>query len=102
MENLNLNKLSLDEKIELYLDSKEKAKHFKSLEDSLKDLILEGSKGKETVETENHIMIIKKTVSIRLDTKTLAKDFPDIKKNYPLAVETVSFTITSKTAEKTA
>lgn len=93
MENLNLYNLTTDEKLVLYTDAKEKAKYFKALEEELKTIILEEAKGKETIATENHIAMIKKTVSIRLDTKALTKDFPDIKKNYPMQVESVSISV---------
>lgn len=50
--------------------------------EELKTIILENACDSDSFTTSDYTIVIKQTESIRLDTKALYKDFPDIKNTY--------------------
>ena len=50
--------------------------------DELRTIIFDHAGDSDSFTTSDYTIIIKQTESIRLDTKELYKDFPDIKKTY--------------------
>lgn len=67
---------------------------------AMKDLIIEYAKGKKTFDTDLYNVIIKETITTRLDSAALYKDFPDIKKEYGKESVSVSIAAEMKDAEK--
>lgn len=74
--------MSINEIITEYLAAKETENAAKKLADAMKALILDFAKESDNFTTDTYTVIIKTTASTRLDTKSLYKDFPDIKDTY--------------------
>lgn len=77
--------------IQEYLEGQEKQAELKKRLACLKGLILDHAGNNDSFLTDNFSVIVKTSTSIRLDTETLYKDFPDIKKEY--SKETISKTL---------
>ena len=60
----------------------EMEKQTKKRIDELKTLIIDHAGDSDSFTTDNYTIVIKQTESIRLYTKALYKDFPDIKNTY--------------------
>ena len=60
----------------------EMEKQTKKRIDELKAIIFDHAGDSDSFTTEGYTIVIKQTESIRLDTKALYKDFPDIKNTY--------------------
>lgn len=73
---------NLDGMLAEYIDVKAAAAAAAKREKELKALLLEYAAGRTFFETDSYAVTIKTTTSERLDTATLYKDFPDIKKTY--------------------
>jgi predicted phage-related endonuclease len=83
--------MNINDIIREYIRTKEQKAAAEKKEAELKALILEHAAGTDFFATEDFNVIIKKTVSTRLDSKALYKDFPDIKKEY--GKDSVSYSI---------
>lgn len=94
--------MNINEIISAYLRAKEAEREAKKQADAMKDLIMGAMGNNPLLETDVYSVFAKQTESIRLDTKTLYKDFPDIKKDYGKTVTSVSLDIAEKVALKTA
>lgn len=94
--------MTINEIISAYLTAKEAEREAKKQADALKDLIMSAMGNNPLFETDLYTVFAKQTESIRLDTKALYKDFPDIKKDYGKTVTSVSLDIAEKVALKTA
>lgn len=94
--------MTINEIISAYLSAREAEREAKKQADAMKDLIMSAMGSASLFETDVYSVFAKQTESIRLDTKTLYKDFPDIKKDYGKTVTSVSLDIAEKVALKTA
>lgn len=65
-----------------YIAAKEKAAAEKKRADGLKAIILQHAGKAGSFTTDLYTVIIKTSVSRRIDTEALLKDFPDIKETY--------------------
>lgn len=84
MENINVI-------IAEYLAEKDRESAAKKRAEYLKSLILDHIGNADHITTEEYTIIVKTSESVRLDTKALYNDFPDIKETY--GKTTVSRTI---------
>ena len=91
---------TIDEIIRRYNDAKAAEAAAKKEAAALKDLIIEFAKGRKTFDTDLYNVIIKETVTTRLDSAALYKDFPDIKKEYGKESVSVSIAAAPKATEK--
>ena len=82
--------MTINEIISAYLNAKEAEREAKKQADAMKDLIMSTMGSAPLFETDVYSVFAKQTESTRLDTKTLYKDFPDIKKDYGKTVTSVS------------
>lgn len=85
---MNINTIISD-----YLQAKQQEAEAKKRAAALKDLILQHAGDADNFTTDEFTVIIKKSVSVRLDTDALYKDFPDIKDTY--GRESVSRSVTA-------
>ena len=74
--------MNINEVIAAYIAAKEEENAAKQRADALRALILDHAGKDSAFETDDYIVTIKTTVSTVLDTKTLYKDFPDMKEAY--------------------
>lgn len=93
--------MSKNEIIAAYIAATEAEKRAKKQAEEMKNLILEFMGSAATLETDLYSVIIKETETVRLDTKTLYKDFPDIKKEYGKTSVSRSVTIATRSASAT-
>lgn len=91
---------TIDEIIRKYNDAKAAEAIAKKEAAALKDLIIEYAKDRKTFDTDLYNVIIKETITTRLDSAALYKDFPDIKKEYGKESVSVSIAAAMKEAEK--
>lgn len=84
--------MSINEIITSYLDAKQAETDAKKRAAAMKNLILQHAGDADNFSTDLYTVIIKTSTSMRLDTTSLYKDFPDIK-------ETYGKTSTSKTVD---
>ena len=68
----------------------------------LKEQIFTFAGNSDSFETDLYTVIIKATESIRLDTKALYNDFPDIKQTYGKTIVSRSIIPAAKQEQKTA
>lgn len=95
--------MTINEIVSAYIKAKEAEKEAKKTADLMKNLILEKAGNNSLLETDVYTIIIKITESIRLDTKSLYRDFPDIKKDYGSTSTSCTISVAEKAAElKTA
>lgn len=94
--------MSINEIISAYVSACEEEKRAKKRAEEMKKLILSTMGNNPLFETDIYSVIMNKTVSSRIDTEALYKDFPDIKKDYGKPSISVSLTIAEKSALKTA
>lgn len=94
--------MSINEIISAYISACEEEKRAKKRAAEMKKLILSAMGENPLFETDLYSVIMNKTVSSRIDTEALYKDFPDIKKDYGKPSISVSLTIAEKSALKTA
>lgn len=96
--------MTINETIAAYIEAKEAEAKAKKTADAMKALIMQYAGNNDVFETTDYIVSIKTTVSSRLDTKALYKDFPDIKDVYNRPTESKSIIPTAKpeTLQKTA
>jgi len=96
--------MNKNEIIAAYVAATEAEKAAKKQVETLKAAILEFMGTAVTIETDLYSVIIKETETTRLDTKTLYKDFPDIKKEYGKTSVSRSVTVAARSAaaQKTA
>lgn len=87
--------------IAAYLAATEAEKAAKKQVEAMKNLILEFMGSAAALETDLYSVIIKETETTRLDTKSLYKDFPDIKKDYGKTSISRSVTIAARSAATT-
>lgn len=73
--------MTINEMIQNYLKAKEEEARAKKEKETLKAQILDFCKS-ENFSTDIFTVIVKVTSSVRLDTKALYKDFPDLKNVY--------------------
>ena len=74
--------MSINDIIANYLQAKQAEADAKKRAAAMKELILQHAGNADNFTTDVYTVIIKTTVSTRLDTATLYKDFPDIKETY--------------------
>ena len=74
--------MSINEIIAAYIAAKAEETSAKKRAAAMKELILQHASGKDNFTTDVYTVVIKTTSSIRLDTDSLYKDFPDIKETY--------------------
>jgi len=74
--------MNIDEIIREYIEANNAAKKAAKRAGALKDIILQHAGNDAYFETDVYSVTIKDTVSERLDTASLYRDFPDIKKDY--------------------
>lgn len=94
--------MTKNEMISAYLAMKEQERKAKEKAEELKKLILDFIGNNPLFETDEYSVIVKTTESTRLDTKTLYKDFPDIKNTYGKTTVSKTLAIAEKSALKTA
>jgi len=96
--------MSINEIIASYNAAKEAEKVAKATAEKMKALIIEAAKGAELFTTDLYTVTLKTSESVRLDTKALYKDFPDIKAEYGKVTSsvTVNAMLTAAAAKKTA
>ena len=87
-----------------YIRAKQEESSAKKAAAAAKEMILQHANGADNFMTDVYTVIIKKTQSVRLDTETLYKDFPDIKREYSKVTESTSLDVvkTAGPAKKTA
>ena len=85
--------MTIDTIIAEYLQAKQQEAEAKKRAAALKDLILQHAGTADNFTTDEYTVIIKTSVSLRLDTDALYKDFPDIKETY--GRESVSRSVTA-------
>lgn len=74
--------MTKNEIIAAYIAASETKKTIEKQLEELKATIIDFMGNSATFETDKYSVILKTTETIRLDTKALYKDFPDIKKDY--------------------
>ena len=92
--------MNIDEIVTVYLQEKEIEKAAKKKADAAKELILQYAAGNDSFDTAVYNVIIKKSTSIRLDTKKLYQDFGE--KEMKSAYGTISTSTSLVIAEKAA
>ena len=92
--------MSINEIISNYIMAKEQENNAKKTAEQLKQLILNYAGTAEIFETDNFFVTITKRPQTRLDTKTLYKDFPDIKETYGITSYSDIITAKQKQAEQ--
>ena len=94
--------MSINEIVSAYIAAKEQEKIIAEQVKTLAEQIKSYAGKADCFETENYSVLIKTTESMRLDTKALYNDFPDIKSVY--SKPTISKTIipVAKAAIKSA
>lgn len=90
--------MTKNEIIAAYIAATEAEKAAKKQAEAMKNLILEFMGSAAALETDLYSVIIKETETTRLDTKSLYKDFPDIKKDYGKTSVSRSVTIAARSA----
>lgn len=87
-----------------YLQAKQAETEAKKRAEAMKALILEHAKEADNFTTDVYTVVIKTSSSVRLDTATLYKDFPDIKNTYGKITtsKTVNAVVTADTEKKSA
>lgn len=93
--------MTKNEIIAAYIAATEAEKRAKKQAEEMKNLIIEFMGPAATIETDLYSVIIKETETTRLDTKSLYKDFPDIKKDYGKTSVSRSVTIAARSAAAT-
>lgn len=90
--------------ITMYLKAKEQESIAKKQAETAKKIILDYAKNNDHFVTDVYTVIVKTSDSIRLDTKTLYNDFPDIKETYGKVTTSQTITAVENTTatEKTA
>lgn len=88
--------MSINEIISAYIEAKEAEAKAKKTAATLKALILDHAGTRDSFETSDYILAVKKTYSVTLDTKALYKDFPDIKDTYGKPSERVEIIPTAR------
>lgn len=96
--------MSKNEIIAAYIAATEAEKAAKKQAETLKAAILEFMGSAPALETDLYSVIVKETETVRLDTKALYKDFPDIKNDYGKTSVSRSVTVAARSAaaQKTA
>ena len=96
--------MNKNEIIAAYITAVDAEKAAKKQADVMKALLLDAMAGAATLETDLFSVIVKETESVRLDTKSLYHDFPDIKKDYGKTTVSRSVTVVARSAaeQKTA
>lgn len=84
----NKNMKSINKIIQEYLEGQKKQAELKKQLDHMKRIIVDYTGNCDSFVTNEYTVILKTSTSVRLDTETLYKDFPDIKKEY--GKETIS------------
>lgn len=88
-----MNTINIDDIIISYLQDTEIAKQAKKRADAAKELIKQYAAGNDTFETDVFNVILKKSTSIRLDTKKLYQDFGESEIKSVYGSESTSITI---------
>lgn len=88
--------MSINEIIAAYIEAKQAEKAAAARVKELSPYILEAAAGRELFDTDDYTILIKTTAAVRLDTKSLYADFPDIKKTYGKLTESKSITAVEK------
>lgn len=88
--------------INLYMKTIENRKALEKQENELKQAIFDHIGKGSYIETDDYFVSVKETISERIDTKALYKDFPDIKKTYGKISVSRSLVPTVKNKVKTA
>lgn len=96
--------MSINEIITTYIEEKANESAAKKRAEAMKKLILQHAGSADSFQTDIYTVIIKTTSSIRLDTDSLYKDFPDIKNDYGKVTtsRTISAAVTGAAGQKTA
>ena len=79
--------------IKNYLEACAQESDAKKRKESAKQIIIDAIGNNDGITTDLFAVIVKKTSSVKLDTKTLYKDFPDIKNVYGKESVSVSLAI---------
>lgn len=82
--------MTINEIIAAYNAAKAEETAAKKRAENMKKLILEYAGIADNFTTDTYTVVIKTTVSTRLDTAALYKDFPDIKESYGKTTESKS------------
>lgn len=93
--------MSKNEIIAAYIAAVDAEKAAKKQADAMKALLLDAMAGAAALETDLYSVIVKETESVRLDTKALYHDFPDIKKDYGKTTISRSVTVAARSAAAT-
>lgn len=96
--------MNINEIIAIYMQAKQEESEAKKRADAMKKLILQYAGNADNFNTDVFTVIIKTTVSTRLDTSALYKDFPDIKDTYGKTTtsKSVDCVVTSDAEKKSA
>lgn len=74
--------MSINEIVAAYMEAKETEKIVSARVKELSALILDAADGRSVFDTDDYTVTVAVTESLRLDTGSLYKDFPDIKRTY--------------------
>ena len=85
--------MSINEIISSYLAAKDAETAAKKQADAMKKLLIDHAGSADHFTTDVYTVVIKTTISSRLDTAALYRDFPDVKAAY--GKETVSRSVTA-------
>ena len=88
--------MTANEIICAYMAAQEQKRIAEKKAEEMKNLLLSMMGSAPIFETDSFTVISKRTESVRLDTKALYSDFPDIKKDYGRPSVSVSLTIAEK------
>lgn len=96
--------MGINEIIAAYIQEKAAEAAAKKRAAAMKSLLLEYAGGRDNFTTDIYTVVVKTTVSTRLDTAALYKDFPDIKDTYGKTTtsKTVDAVITADAEKKSA
>jgi len=94
--------MSINEVVTAYVAAKEQEKIIAEQVKTLAEQIKSYAGKTDCFETDDYSVLIKTTESIRLDTKALYHDFPDIKNTYGKITTSKSILPVAKVATKSA
>lgn len=86
--------------IRAYMETVENRKALEKQEENLKKMIYDFIGENTFAETDCYFLTVKETATTRLDTKTLYKDFPDMKEVYGKTSVSKTLVATEKQREK--
>lgn len=89
--------MTINEAVSALVTAREREKALKKEIETLSALIKDHAGSADTFVTDDFTVIMKTTISNRLDTKALYKDFPDIKDVYNRPTTSMSIVIAERT-----